>query len=128
MLLKDRTAIVTGAASKRGLGRATAQLFAEHGATVAILDIDEEQSRLAAAALPGKGHVGLACDVTDHNRCLAVVAVLVEKLGHIDALVNIAGIAQSLKLMEIKRLRAKGHKITLVDERQFWSLASRRRG
>ncbi len=102
MLLKDRTAIVTGAASKRGLGRATAQLFAEHGAKVAILDIDEEQSRLAAAALPGKGHVGLACDVTDHNRCLAVVAVLVEKLGHIDALVNIAGIAQSLKLMEIK--------------------------
>ena len=52
MLLKDRTAIVTGAASKRGLGRATAQLFAEHGAKVAILDIDEEQSRLAAAETP----------------------------------------------------------------------------
>ena len=39
MLLKDRIAIITGAGSKRGLGRATAQLFAEHGARIAVLDL-----------------------------------------------------------------------------------------
>ncbi len=39
-----------------------------------------------------------------------------------------AGRDAGLKLMEIKRLRAKGHKITLVNERQFWRLAARRRG
>ncbi len=103
MLLKGRTAIVTGAASKRGLGRATANLFAEHGARVAVLDLDEEQSRLAAAALHGKGHIGIACDVTDHARCIAVVAVLIEQLGHVDVLVNNAGISQPLKLMDIRR-------------------------
>jgi NAD(P)-dependent dehydrogenase (short-subunit alcohol dehydrogenase family) len=101
MLLENRVAIVTGAASKRGLGRATAQLFAEHGAKVAILDLEEEQARLAAAALPGKGHVGMACNVADHNRCIAAVTVLIEQLGHIDILVNIAGISQPLKLMEV---------------------------
>ena len=37
-----------------------------------------------------------------------------------------AGRDAGLKLMEIKRLRAKGHKITLLNERQFWRLAARR--
>jgi NAD(P)-dependent dehydrogenase (short-subunit alcohol dehydrogenase family) len=41
MLLADRVCLVTGAASKRGIGRAIAGLFAEHGAAVAILDLDE---------------------------------------------------------------------------------------
>ena len=38
-----------------------------------------------------------------------------------------AGRDAGLKLMEIKRLRAKGHKITLLNERQFWRLAAARR-
>jgi NAD(P)-dependent dehydrogenase (short-subunit alcohol dehydrogenase family) len=102
MLLKDKIAVITGAASKRGLGQATARLFAEHGAKVVILDLDETQSRLAASGLLGKGHLGFACDVTDRKACMSVATIIVEQLGRVDILVNNAGISQPLKLMEIK--------------------------
>ena len=51
MLLEDKVAIITGAASARGLGFATAKLFAENGASVVILDLNGEASKAAAAAL-----------------------------------------------------------------------------
>ena len=72
MLLSDKICIITGAASARGIGRATARLFAQHGARVVILDLDEAQARAAAADL-GEGHLGLACDVTDKAACLKAV-------------------------------------------------------
>ena len=50
-LLANKTAIITGAASPRGLGKATATLFAEHGAQVVILDLDASQAQAAAADL-----------------------------------------------------------------------------
>ena len=59
MLLKDKVAIITGAASARGLGFATAKLFADNGAKVVIIDLNGEASKTAAAAL-GEGHLGLA--------------------------------------------------------------------
>lgn len=100
-LLTNRYAIVTGAASARGLGKATARLFAEHGATVAILDLDADAAVNAAAGL-GPDHVGLACDVTDKAACNAAVAELEERWGRVDVLVNNAGITQPLKIMEIE--------------------------
>ncbi|HSM41721.1 MAG TPA: SDR family NAD(P)-dependent oxidoreductase [Afifellaceae bacterium] len=99
-LLKDRHTVITGAASARGLGRATARLFAEHGALVAILDLDGEAAGAAAAEI-GVDHVGLECDVTEREACLAAVASLEERWGGIDVLVNNAGITQPLKLLEI---------------------------
>ena len=51
MLLKDRTAIVTGAASPRGIGKATARRFVEEGAQVAIFDLDAEATSSAAKSL-----------------------------------------------------------------------------
>ena len=99
-LLSDKTAIVTGAASARGLGRATAALFAEHGATVAILDLDPAAAEARAAEL-GAGHVGLACDVTDKTACATAVETLLAQWGRIDVLVNNAGSTQPLKIMEI---------------------------
>lgn len=100
-LLTDRNVIVTGAASARGLGKATAKMFAEHGAQVAILDLDEGAAQAAAADL-GEGHVGLACNVVDKAACEAAVNALIGKWGRIDILVNNAGITQPLKLMEIE--------------------------
>ena len=64
MLLNGKTAVISGAASPRGIGFATARLFARHGARVAILDLDEAGARRAAEEL-GEGHIGLACDVAD---------------------------------------------------------------
>ena len=99
-LLKDKYAIVTGAASARGLGKATAQMFADHGATIAILDLDGAAAEAAAADL-GAGHVGLACNVTDRTACDAAAKALLDKWGRIDVLVNNAGITQPLKIMDI---------------------------
>ena len=49
MLLEDKVAIITGAASARGLGFATAKLFADNGAKVVIIDLNGEASKTAAA-------------------------------------------------------------------------------
>lgn len=99
-LLDGQTAIITGAASPRGLGKATAQLFADHGARVVILDLDAAQAEDTAADI-GEGHIGLACDVTRKADCEAAVAVVLEAYGQIDILVNNAGITQPLKIMDI---------------------------
>ena len=98
-LLKNKYAIVTGAASARGLGKATAQMFAEHGATIAILDLDADAAKAAAADL-GKGHVGLACNVTDKDACNAAIQTLMDSWGRTDNLVNNADIAQRRGAME----------------------------
>lgn len=99
-LLEGKFAVITGAASKRGLGLATARLFAQHGATVAILDLDLTAAQEAAASL-GEGHVGLVCNVTDQDSVKAAFDALIAKWGRIDVLVNNAGITQPLKFMEI---------------------------
>ncbi len=101
-LLENQTAIVTGAASPRGLGKATAQLFADHGARVAIFDLDASQAEKAAAEI-GEAHIGLACDVTNEDACQEAVAAVLAEFGQIDILVNNAGITQPLKFMEISR-------------------------
>jgi NAD(P)-dependent dehydrogenase (short-subunit alcohol dehydrogenase family) len=100
-LLDGKFAIVTGAASPRGLGKATARLFADHGATVAILDLDADAARDSVTEL-GSSHIGLACDVTDREACASAVGELEGKWGRVDILVNNAGITQPLKVMEIE--------------------------
>src|SRR5215208_2866458 len=101
MLLSDKVCIITGAASARGIGRGTARLFAQHGAKVVILDLDEGQARDAAADL-GQGHLGLACNVTDRQACLKAAERTSGEYGRIDVLINNAGISQPLKFMDIQ--------------------------
>jgi NAD(P)-dependent dehydrogenase (short-subunit alcohol dehydrogenase family) len=100
MLLDGKTAVISGAASVRGIGLASARLFAEHGARVAILDLDEKAARAAAENL-GEGHLGLACDVADRDACQRAANAAIAAFGQIDILINNAGITQPLKLMEI---------------------------
>ncbi len=101
MLLNDKVAIITGAASARGIGKATARLFAEHGARIAILDLSAEAAEQSAADI-GPGHIGIQCNVTSKPDCERAAAAVIARLGRIDILVNNAGITQPLKLMDIK--------------------------
>jgi NAD(P)-dependent dehydrogenase (short-subunit alcohol dehydrogenase family) len=101
-LLEGKTAIITGGASPRGLGKASAAMFAQHGARVAILDLSADQAAEAAGDLPGQGHLSMACDVTDKAECEEAAAQMIAAMGQVDVLVNIAGITQPLKMMEIE--------------------------
>lgn len=102
MLLKDKVAIITGAASPRGLGFATAKLFAENGAKVVILDLDAQASKNAADIL-GAPHLGVAANVANEQQVNAAIEQVLGKYGRIDILVNNAGITQPIKTMDIKR-------------------------
>ena len=100
MLLQGKTAIISGAAGRRGIGLASAKLMAAHGARVAILDLDLNAAHESAMSL-GLGHLGLRCDVTDATACKSAVEAIVEKFGGIDILINNAGITQPVKTLEI---------------------------
>ena len=100
MLLAGKTAAISGAASARGIGFATARLFAKHGARVAILDLDGEGAQRAAKEL-GEGHIGLACDVADLESCQRAARQVLDAFGQLDSLINNAGISQPVKTMEI---------------------------
>lgn len=100
MLLQGKTAVISGAASRRGIGLATARAFAEQGARVAILDLDLHAAHEAASSL-GEGHLGLRCDVTDADACKSAAAAVLAKFGQIDILINNAGITQPVKTLEI---------------------------
>lgn len=103
MLLKDKVVAISGAAGARGIGFATARLFAEQGASVVILDLDAGSSEQAAETL-GEGHLGLACDVTDREACERATTAAIQRFGRIDVLINNAGITQPVKTLEIDPL------------------------
>jgi 3-oxoacyl-[acyl-carrier protein] reductase len=94
-----RVAVVTGSA--RGIGAATARRFAEEGATVAVLDLDQDLAAETAAGLGDAGHVGLACNVADAGSVETAVAAVVERLGTIDVLVNNAGVTRDNLLFKM---------------------------
>ena len=104
MSMSDRTAIVTGAASKRGIGRATAHTLAAAGWNVAILDLDEVAAKETAHDVGEAGGVqafGLRCDVTDEASVEAAVVTLEASAPPIGALVNNAGITSPTRFLDV---------------------------
>lgn len=90
-----RTAIITGSA--RGIGRATAERFAEAGARVVVADLDvsaAEQTAEAIAAAYGGEALGLGCDVADKESAERMVSGAAERFGSVDILVNNAGVTR----------------------------------
>jgi NAD(P)-dependent dehydrogenase (short-subunit alcohol dehydrogenase family) len=92
MRLKDKTAIITGAAS--GIGKETAVFFAREGAGLALLDLDAEAGKAAAASLSGEGADArfYQVDVTDESQVEQALADADSAFSGIDILVNSAGI------------------------------------
>jgi 3-oxoacyl-[acyl-carrier protein] reductase len=97
--LADQVAVVTGGG--RGIGLAIARALAEGGATVAVLDVDEEGARQAAAGLPGSGHRGFRADVTNGEEVRNVIVEAEEGLGPVGILVNNAGITRDNLLLRM---------------------------
>jgi len=100
MLLDGKTAIITGAAGPRGIGFASAKTFAAQGGRVAILDLDGDGAKHAAAEL-GPEHIGVACDVTDKADCARAVGDVLSAFETLDILINNAGVTQPVKIWDI---------------------------
>ncbi|MDA1056055.1 MAG: glucose 1-dehydrogenase [Planctomycetota bacterium] len=91
--LTGRVALVTGGA--QGLGTSIARALADHGATIALMDLQGEAVAAAAKQLAedtGRDAMGLACDTRDKDRVEVCVRNIAEQFGRIDILVNNAGI------------------------------------
>lgn len=108
MLLKDKVCIITGVSSLRGIGYATAALFAEHGARIVAVNLamnDDIAHDISEAVDKQIGYhpelLILPCDVTNREDCSKVVSSTIDRFGHIDCLINCAGITESQGFLDI---------------------------
>ena len=96
MKFKDRVALVTGGG--RGIGAATARLFAAEGARVAVSDLDEAPAREVADPIGG---LAVGCDVSVPAEVDAMVELTIKELGGLDMLVTCAGIIRDNLLFKM---------------------------
>ena len=97
MRLKDKVAIVTGAA--KGIGFATAKRFAQEGAKVMIADVNSDAVKAAMDLIPGSE--AYVVNVTDRASIEAAVDQIIQRHGRIDILINNAGITQDARLVKM---------------------------
>jgi NAD(P)-dependent dehydrogenase (short-subunit alcohol dehydrogenase family) len=134
MTLAGRVAIVTGAGN--GIGHATALALARAGAEVAAVDIDKAAAEKTAAAVTALGRRGLpvATDVGDVAAIDQMVRRVVEAFGHVDVLVNNAGITRRADIMDLTEadwdriMRVNGKGAFFCLQRVAREMIPRRRG
>jgi NAD(P)-dependent dehydrogenase (short-subunit alcohol dehydrogenase family) len=109
MILKDKVCVVVGAASLRGIGFAVADLFASQGAKVIAVDVamDEDVAATIKHTIDEKNQInsvliGRKCDISSSLDCAGLFDEVVREFGKVDALVNCAGIVQSLSILSIE--------------------------
>jgi NAD(P)-dependent dehydrogenase (short-subunit alcohol dehydrogenase family) len=132
--LTDRVAIVTGAG--HGIGHATALALAGAGADVVVVDIDKAAAEKTAAAViaGGRRSLALATDVGDLASIDQMVSRVVETFGHIDALVNNAGVTRRAYIMDLTEadwdriMRVNGKGVFFCLQRVAREMIPRRSG
>lgn len=99
--LNGKTAVVTGAAG--GIGKATAELLVDLGASVAFLDLDEKACQNNALSVDTSGDlaIGISCNVAEPDSVKAACDTISNKWGGCDILVNNAGILRPGDLKDI---------------------------
>jgi NAD(P)-dependent dehydrogenase (short-subunit alcohol dehydrogenase family) len=96
-LLDGKVCIIAGAAAAKGIGQATARLFAEHGARLVLADINASDA--TAEDLPEA--IAVQCEISDPQDCHRLVTATIERFGSLNVLVNSAGIVGSGPMLDI---------------------------
>jgi NAD(P)-dependent dehydrogenase (short-subunit alcohol dehydrogenase family) len=96
LLLEGKVAVITGAGS--GMGRASAEVFAREGARVVAADISGAEKDTASEL--GSGVLPVHCDVTQEGDVEAMIRAAIEEFGRLDAVLNVAGIAEATMLAD----------------------------
>jgi len=112
MRLKDKVAIITGGAA--GIGKATAERFAEEGAKVVICDVNEEAGQAVAQTL-GPDARFYKVNVADRQAVQEWIDAVFAAYGRIDVLVNNAGILRDAALVKVK----DGELVKQMPEAEF---------
>ena len=112
MRLKDKVCLITGGAA--GIGKATAERFAEEGAHVVICDVDRNAGEAAIKDI-GKGAEFYRVDVTDNASVGQWIHTVNDTAGHIDVLINNAGILRDSLLVKMK----EGELVSQMAEADF---------
>lgn len=100
----DRTAIVTGAVSERGIGRATAEYLAERGWNIGVIDLDDAASKNLAKELADRHGVqahGAGANIGDEASVRAAIDEIEAELPQLVALANIAGVSSPVPYLEL---------------------------
>jgi meso-butanediol dehydrogenase/(S,S)-butanediol dehydrogenase/diacetyl reductase len=111
---RGRVAVVTGAAS--GIGAATAGRLGAEGAQLVLGDLDEEGLDKVVATLgraDGTDAVGAVTDVSQEAQVAALIQLAIDRFGHLDVLINNAGISQFGHVTEITA--EQWHRVMAVD-------------
>jgi NAD(P)-dependent dehydrogenase (short-subunit alcohol dehydrogenase family) len=100
----ERTAVLTGAASPRGIGRATAERLARDGWAIAILDLDADAAKRTAEEIAEAHSVpalGVAADVSDEASVDAAIGQVESALPPTIGLANIAGVSSPTEFLDV---------------------------
>jgi NAD(P)-dependent dehydrogenase (short-subunit alcohol dehydrogenase family) len=119
--LANKVALVTGGAS--GIGRATAVLFAQEGAAVAIVDINAEQGQAAVEEIESAGGkvIFIPCNVTRVDDCRSAVEKTVATFGGLHILFNNAGIIRRANV--IKTTEDEWDKVMAVNVKSIFLMS-----
>lgn len=90
MRLKNKITVITGAGD--GMGRAIALRFATEGANVVCVDVNKAQAQATVELCAGDGHIACECDIANAKSVTKVFEEVAKLFGHVDVLVNNAGI------------------------------------